>query len=113
MTDIAHRMNAYDVADATVPLPFMKRFEHESLRWPPHLDHADIVSRLVAIRETAPSYRHGLEEVPLLFKGVEHMSARKIADSVLSALAWTEKNPGYGFLAEQLQILAVNLKNLH
>jgi len=112
MTSAAHRLNASAVTDATVPLNFMWTFEHESLRWPPPLDHAAIVRRLVAIRESGPFYRNGIVDLTLLFTDVEHMSAAQIASSVHLALAWTESHPGYGFLAEQLQIIAVSLKNL-
>jgi len=108
----AHRLNTRDVSDATVPLRFIRQFEHESLRWPPDLDHGAIVSRLVAIRESGPWYRGGLADLTRLFAGVENMSTLQIAGSVLAALVWTWENPGYGFLAEQLQIVAVNMKNL-
>ena len=107
-----HRINARNVSDATVPLRFIKQFEHESLRWPPNLDHAAIVERLVAIRESGPGYRGGLAGLTRLFAGVESMSTLQIAGSVLAALVWTWENPGHGFLAEQLQIVAVNMKNL-
>lgn len=108
----AHRFNASDMSDATVPLRFIRQFEHESLRWPPNLDHATIVGRLVAIRESGPSYQGGLAGLTRLLDGVESMSTLHVAGSVLAALVWTSENPGYGFLAEQLQIVAVNMKNL-
>lgn len=112
MMSTAHRMNVRDISDATVPIRFIKDFEHESLRWPPHLDHGAIVGRLVAIRESAPWYRGALAGLEHMLAGVESMSTLQIAGSVLAALVWTWENPGYGFLAEQLQIVAVNMKNL-
>ncbi len=112
MMSTSHRLHARDISDATVPLQFIKEFEHESLRWPPHLDHLAIVGRLVAIRESAPWYRGGLAGLAHLLAGVETMSTSQVAGSVLAALVWTWENPGYGFLAEQLQIVAVNMKNL-
>jgi hypothetical protein len=98
---------------ATVPLPLLKKFDNESLRWPPDLDREAIVQRLVSIRENAPDYRNGLDGLARLLAGVESMSPAQIGGRVLSALTWTEENPGHAFLAEQLQIVAVNLKNLH
>ncbi len=110
--DNVHRTHTASDTDATVPLKFLTEFQQESLRWPPHLDRDSIVHRLVAIRESAPLYRDGLPELTRLLYDVESMPAVQIAASVLAALSWADENPGYGFLAEQLQIVAVNLKNL-
>lgn len=110
--DNVHRTNPGAEMDATVPLKFMRQFEQETLRWPPKLDHGAIVARLVAIRESGPLYRDGLPELTRLLKDVEHRPAAQVAGRVLAALAWTDEHPGYGFLAEQLQIVALNLKNL-
>ena len=112
MTDSAPLSTAGARMDATVPQKFMAEFEQDSLRLPPHLDHGAIVRRLGAIRESCSSYRDSLAELTRLLEDVERMSAVQVASRVLAALAWTEDNPGYGFLAEQLQIVALNLKNL-
>lgn len=109
---IVSRQDTRDALDATVPLQMIREFEHESLRWPPHLDHKAIVGRLVSIREAAPYYRAGLGDLERLLTGVEEMTSVQLAAAVLTALDWIEDNPGHDFLAERLQIIAVNLKNL-
>ena len=112
MMNNVHRINTSAKADATVPLSLIKQFEHESLRWPPHLDHGAIVRRLVAIRESGQSYRGDLSDLTRLLEDVESMSPVQLASRVIAALDWTAVNPGHGFLAKQLQVVAVNLKNL-
>ena len=84
--------------------------ENETLRWPINLDHAAIVQRLVEIRESARAT--GLEEVAALFAEVETMPAGQIGASVIAALNWLQEKPEHLPLAEQLGMIAVNLKNL-
>ena len=111
-TNTQNRIGSQDAADATVPLRLLRQFEHESLRWPPRLHRDAIIERLVTIREFAPSYRNGLEEVSRLLEDVENLSPAQLGGRVLSILEWTSVNPGHEFLANQLQIVALNLKNL-
>jgi hypothetical protein len=99
-------------ADVTVPLRFLPDEDYDTLRWPPHLDHDGIVERLVRIRESAPAYRGDLKELARVLEGVESMSSAQLAGRVVAAMDWTQDNRGYGFVAAQLQIVALNLKNL-
>ena len=93
-------------ADITVPLAMMSGREHENLRSPPMLDRAGIVRRLVEIREFDP------ERAGVFFADVEHMSSARIGARVVSALNWVQDNQGHPFVVEQLQFIALNLKNL-
>src|SRR6185436_6659165 len=90
-----NRIGSREAFDATVPLHLLRQFEHESLRWPPHLPQEAIVQRLVAIRESCPSYRDGLEEVSRLLEDVEKLSPAQLGGRVLSALAWAAEHPGH------------------
>lgn len=94
-------------ADITVPLHLLAGREHELLRSPPHLDHAQIVCRLVEIRELDPA------QAGRYFVDVEHMSAAQVGAGVIYALNRILENRGHPFVTRQLQIVALNLKNLH
>ena len=108
MSETSSRAEPDSLADITVPIALMEGKEHESLRSPPHLDRSGIVSRLVEIREFDPSDAGGF------FAGVEDMSTAQIGASVIGALTWLQDNPvsAHPFAIEQLQIVALNLKNL-
>lgn len=93
-------------ADTTVPLALLRGREHESLRSPPHLDRAGIVRRLIEIRDFDPAGAGGY------LRGVEGMSAARIGARVIAALNSLQENGGHAYVAEQLQIVALNLKNL-
>jgi hypothetical protein len=112
MTAIAFRARRDTSADYTVPLGWLSDDDYDTLRWPPFLDHDGIVRRLAAIRESAPAYSGDLTELARLFEGVEWMSSAQLAGRVVAAMSWTQDNHGYGFVAAQLQIVALNLKNL-
>ena len=99
--------SAADVqADVTVPQAMMVGREHETLRSPPQLDRHEIVRRLVEIREFDPAGAGGY------FGGVERMSAARIGARVIAALNSLQEKSGHPFVSEQLQIVALNLKNL-
>ncbi len=98
--------NPRDPADITVPLGLTAGRENESLRSPPRMDRADIVRRLVEIREFDPAKAGGF------FKGIEKMSSARIGARVIAALNWMQDNPGHPFVSEQLQLVALNLKHL-
>lgn len=100
------RGNPRDPADITVPLGLMAGRENESLRSPPRMDRADIVLRLVEIRDFDPARVGGF------FKGIEKMSPARIGARVIAALNWMQDNPGHPFVSEQLQLVALNLKHL-
>ena len=84
--------------------------DNETIRWPTNLDRAAIGRRLVQVREAARSA--GLAELAALFAGVETMAPAQIATSVVSALAWLEEKPAHEAITKQLQMVALNLKNL-
>ncbi|MBS0338241.1 MAG: hypothetical protein JSS40_15830 [Proteobacteria bacterium] len=84
--------------------------DDETVRWPTHLAHRDIVLRLVQFRGAALS--HELPDIAERFAGVGAMSAMQIASRVLATIAWLEDKPGYRDLTRDLEMIAMNLKNL-
>lgn len=82
----------------------------ETLRWPTNLDRAAIEQRLIQARATAE--KHGWQEIAALLAGVETKSAAEIAKSVMAALDWLQRQPELHAFALQLQMVALNLKNL-
>ena len=84
--------------------------EYETLRWPTNLDHAAIVKRLVGVRAAAQSA--GLTEIAARFADVETLPAGKLASSVVAALTSIQELPAHRALAMELEMVALNLKNL-
>ena len=82
----------------------------ETLRWPTNLDRAAIEQRLIQARATAE--KQGWKEVATLLAGVESKSAAEIAKSVMAALDWLQRQPELRAFTLQLQMVALNLKNL-
>ncbi|HEY3076289.1 MAG TPA: hypothetical protein VGJ74_14035 [Burkholderiales bacterium] len=82
----------------------------ETLRWPTNLDRAAIEQRLIQARATAE--KHGWKEVAALLAGVETKSAAELAKSVMAALDWLQRQPELRAFTLQLQMVALNLKNL-
>ena len=82
----------------------------ETLRWPVNLDRAAIEQRLAKARATAEA--QGWTEVARLLAGVESKSAPELAKSVMAALEWVQRQPELRAFALQLQMVALNLKNL-
>ena len=95
-------------ADTTVPLSMIEGREQETLRSPPVLDRKEIVRRLVEIRGFDPDGAGGF------FVDVEVRSAAQIGARVIGALTWLQANPraAHPYVIEQLQLVALNLKNL-
>ncbi len=93
--------------DNTLPLGVDAGTERESLRRPPHLEHAEIVRRLIEIRDFGPL------DTGAMLANVERTSPARIAAAVIVVLAWVQDRGGPDLLTHQLQILALNLKNLH
>lgn len=93
-------------SDITVPLALMEGRENESLRSPPHMGRAEIIRRLQELREFDPKGAGGY------FGGVERLSGARIGARVIAALTWLQENNGHPFVSEQLQLVALNLKNL-
>lgn len=83
---------------------------NETLRWPTDLDRDAIIERLVRVREQAAAA--GLAELAERFAGVETMDSPRIGAAVVSALSSLLDKPQERAIATQLEMVAVNLKNL-
>ena len=75
-----------------------------------NLDRSAIEQRLIQARATAE--KQGWKEVAALLAGVETKSAAEIAKSVMAALEWLQRQPELRAFTLQLQMVALNLKNL-
>lgn len=84
--------------------------EDETLRWPTNLDRAGIEARLIEVRENAR--RFGMVEIVRLFENLGSMSAAQIGTNVVAALTLLQSKPGHRPLTMQLEMVAMNLKNL-
>ena len=82
----------------------------ETLRWPTNLDRAAIEQRLAQARATAE--KNGWNELVPLLGGLEGKPAAEIAKKVMAALDWLQTQPEHRAFALQLQMVALNLKNL-
>ena len=80
--------------------------EYETLRWPTNLDRAGIEKRLVEVRDA------GVKELAGFFSGLEKMTAAQLGAAVVSALSWIQGKPEHRSLSTQLEMVAMNLKNL-
>lgn len=85
-------------------------WEEETLRFPSHLDQAAIVARLVKLREAGE--KAGLSEFVAILAGVEAMRPAQLGMSIISAIDWLQARPEHKSMATQMEMLAVNLKNL-
>ena len=75
-----------------------------------NLDHAAIVERLVKVRDGARDA--GFSEFAARFDGIEALAPGQIGAKVIGALTWVQDKPDYRTYATQLEMVAVNLKNL-
>jgi 3,4-dihydroxy-2-butanone 4-phosphate synthase len=82
----------------------------ETLRWPTNLDRAAIEKRLIQARSTAE--QQGWTEVAALLAGIESKKPPEIAKAVMASLEWLQRQPEMRAFALQLQMVALNLKNL-
>ena len=80
--------------------------EYETLRWPTNLDRHGIEQRLVKVRDA------GIEELTKRFSGLEKMTAAQLGAAVVGALSWIQDRPQHRDIAVQLEMVAMNLKNL-
>ena len=80
--------------------------EYETLRWPTNLDRAGIEKRLVQVRDS------GIPEMATRFKDLEKMTAAQLGSAVVSALSWIQGKSEHRNIAMQLEMCAMNLKNL-
>jgi len=84
--------------------------EYETLRWPTNLDRAGIEKRLVEVREAAQ--RSGLDALAKGFESLETLSAGQLGAKVVAALTEVQEKPELRAIATQLEMVAMNLKNL-
>ena len=84
--------------------------ENETLRWPTNLDHPAIIARLAQVRESAKTA--GLDEFAARFAKVETMAKGQIGAAVVGALTWLQDKPQHRPITTQLEMVAMNLKNL-
>jgi hypothetical protein len=84
--------------------------ENETLRWPTNLDRAGIEKRLIDVSEVAR--KHGLDHLVSLFPDIPAMTAAQIGAKVVAALTWLQDKPEHRAITMQLEMVAMNLKNL-
>jgi hypothetical protein len=65
---------------------------------------------LVEVRESAQV--QGLDHIVSLLTGVSTMSAGQIGAAVVAALTWMQEKPENRAVTMQLEMVAMNLKNL-
>jgi hypothetical protein len=82
----------------------------ETARFPAKLDRDGILKRVAGLRDWARAEK--LYELATLLDLPADAPAADIGSRILSALALVEVKPEYAVVAKQLQILALNLKNL-
>ncbi len=87
----------------------MNKDYDETLRWPTNLDRAGIEQRLVQVREAAKA---SLPEVASLFRDLPALSAGQLGTNVVTALSAVQEKPEHRAIAIQLEMVAMNLKNL-
>jgi hypothetical protein len=84
--------------------------EYETLRWPTNLDRAGIELRLVQVRDYARA--NGLPEIAARFESLATLTAAQLGAAVLGALNSLQKSPAHRPAITQLEMVAMNLKNL-
>ena len=84
--------------------------ENETLRWPISLDHDAIVERLVQFREATRAA--GLEDIAARFDKVEEMPSAQIGANVIAAMTLLQERTDHLHIVKQLEMVAMNLKNL-
>jgi hypothetical protein len=82
----------------------------ETLRWPTNLDRAGIEQRLVQVREAALAA--GYADIAKLLEEPNRMSAAQLGASVVAALTLVQDKSDQAPIARQLEMVALNLKNL-
>ena len=84
--------------------------EYETLRWPTNLDRAGMELRLVQVRDYALA--NGLPELAARFESLATLTAAQLGTAVLGALNSLQKSPEHRPAITQLEMVAMNLKNL-
>ena len=84
--------------------------QYETLRWPTNLDRAGIELRLVQVRDYARA--NGLPELAARFESLSTLTPAQLGTAVLGALNSLQKSPDHREAIKQLEMVALNLKNL-
>jgi hypothetical protein len=84
--------------------------QYETLRWPTNLDRAKIELRLVQVRDYALA--NGLPELAGRFENLPALTGGQLGAAVLGALNSLQKLPQHREATTQLEMVAMNLKNL-
>jgi hypothetical protein len=82
----------------------------ETLRWPTRMDHGAIRQRLALVREAAAS--EALPALAALLPDPQAATPAEIGAGVVAALSWLQDKPQHQAITLQLQMIAMNLKNL-
>ena len=84
--------------------------EYETLRWPTNLDRAGIEKRLVEVSSAAQKL--GLEHLVTELANLKDMTPAQLGAAVVSSLTWLQDRPEHRAITMQLEMVAMNLKNL-
>jgi len=89
--------------------------DSETIRWPTNLDRPAIEKRLGNV--AAKAAQAGLPDIAQRFSDVTTATAAQIASGVVTSLTWLANQPHetrekYDDLARDLEMVALNLKNL-
>jgi hypothetical protein len=84
--------------------------QNETLRWPTRLDRGGIQQRLALVREAAAS--ENLPELASLLPDPATATPAELGSAVVAALSWLQDKPQHQAITLQLQLVAMNLKNL-
>ena len=85
----------------------------ETLRFPTNLDRAGIESRLSQVRDAAKA--NGLAELAASLEGLSALTPAQLGAKVVAAITLMQdkqEQPPHRKIAAQLEIVAMNLKNL-
>jgi hypothetical protein len=82
----------------------------ETSRFPTRLDRDAIIRRVAELHEWARS--ESLAELATILELPVNVSSAEIGSRILASLAFMASKPEYTVINKQLEILALNLKNL-
>ena len=84
--------------------------EDKTVRMVTNLDRGAIEGKLAGVRQAAQSAN--LAELASMFSAVEGLPRAQIESKVESALKWLADKPQHQRIAADLELVAINLKNL-
>jgi hypothetical protein len=84
--------------------------EDKTVRMVTNLDRGAIEGKLAGVRQAAQSAN--LAELASMFSAVEGMPRAQIESKVESALKWLADKPQHQRIVADLELVAINLKNL-